>query len=227
MYIRIVYFVVTGFLKRLFFRRFPKSSFIGSKVQFFGLKNISIGERCTIGDGSVFTINDRSVVAKTLIIGDNTYIGRSNFFAVGKTIDIGPYCMFGNNCSIMCSDHKFDDPLMPYAMSGITLDKDIKIGANCWLGINVSIIGKVNIGHGCIIGANTVVTKDIPPFSIVVGNPFRVIKRFDFDNKRWVNAQQEINSVFFDETIYLEYLRNNFEKMPVAFHSSSYRFGDI
>lgn len=63
------------------------------------------------------------------------------------------------------------------------------IGDGSWLGKNVVVIGNVSIGKNCVIAANSVVTKDVPDYSIAAGIPARVIKRYDFDRKEWVKLQ--------------------------------------
>ncbi|MEQ7800904.1 acyltransferase [Pedobacter sp. ASV1-7] len=224
---KFLYLKVRGFLRRYLSQDISKSSFIGRNTQLLGIRNISIGENTTIGEGCTFTVNDRSLNYVTLKVGSNCFIGRNNFFAVGKRIEIGDYCIFGNNCSIMCSDHVFESPLVPYRMSGVTTEKKVKVGVNCWLGINVSILGNVTIGHGSIIGANTVITKDVPPFSIAVGNPFRIIKRFDFDQSKWISDDQIDDNRYFDEDFYLKYISSHFGSLSKAYHAASSQFGDI
>lgn len=63
------------------------------------------------------------------------------------------------------------------------------IRRDTWIGTNVSIIGNVNIGKHCVIGANSVVTHNIPDYSVAVGCPARVIKRYDFNQNKWVKVR--------------------------------------
>jgi acetyltransferase-like isoleucine patch superfamily enzyme len=216
-----------GELKLKFNRNISSKIFLGPNVQFFGLDNIIIKENCTIGENSLFTINNRSNKDIQLTIGSNVYIGRDNFITVGKSVYISEYCILGNNCSLICADKVFNSPLIPYAVSGITLEKSIIIGSNCWFGNDVSVIGNVKIGHGSIVGANTLVTKDIPPFSIVVGNPAKIIKTFNFDTNQWVKGEYQNNCKYMDEQEYLNYLKSNSGDTPLAFHSASSRLGHL
>ncbi|MEJ6981631.1 acyltransferase [Pedobacter sp. P351] len=202
------------------------SAFLAPKVQILGIDNISIGRNCTIGESTLFTINNRKNKDAQLIIGNNSYIGRDNFFSVGKLITVGEYCIFGNKCSFICSDHKFQDPLIPYAKSGNSFEKVIQIGVNCWLGHDVGIIGNIRIGHGSIIGAKALITKDIPPFSMVVGNPSKIIKRYNFEKGEWVRGNEIIESIFLDEQVYLQFLRSSGD-LPIAYHASSSYSGDL
>lgn len=65
--------------------------------------------------------------------------------------------------------------------------KEVHIGNNVWIGEFVSILPGVTIGDGSIIGSTSVVSKDIPAFSIAVGSPAKVIKTYDKDTNKWVN----------------------------------------
>ncbi len=216
-----------GVFKRTFSKSISKKCLFGSGVQFLGLDNILIKDNCTIGDNTYFTINNRKEKDIQLIISSNVYVGRDCFFSVGKSIFIGDYSIFGNKCSFICSDHRFDNPLIPYALSGNSFNKSIRVGVNCWFGYDVTVIGNVSIGHGSIIGAKTVVTKNIPPFSMVVGNPGRIVKTYDFDAQKWLVGKLEIHSEFIDEERYLKYLKDGGTQMPLLYHSASFKFGDL
>lgn len=95
---------------------------------------------------------------------------------------IGDDVLFGPNVSLLPPMHplRWQDRNVRKAADGSTYDyeygKPIVIGSNCWFGGNVTVLGGVTIGEGCVIGAGAVVTKDIPPHSVAVGNPARVIR---------------------------------------------------
>ena len=67
-------------------------------------------------------------------------------------------------------------------------ESKVIIGEGSWLGTNVVVVGKVSIGKHCVIGANSVVTKDIPDYSVAAGIPAKVIKKYDFEKKEWVRV---------------------------------------
>ena len=217
-----------GEYKLLKTKTISRKIFLGPNVQFFGLKNIEIKDNCTIGENSLFTINNRLTDDIQLIISKNVYIGRNNFITVGKSVFISEYCILGNNCSLICADKIFDSPLTPYAVSGITLEKSIAIGVNCWFGNDGSVIGNVRIGHGSIVGANALVTKDIPPFSMVIGNPAKIIKTFNFETNTWEKGVRTDNfSEYLDEQEYLKHLKSNSGATPLAHYSGSSRLGHL
>lgn len=203
------------------------NTYISKTAQLFGVRNMSFGNNCIIGDDSILTVNNRIQNIKQLRIYDNVYIGRNNFISVGGSISIGSYCIFGNNCSIICSDHNFNDPFVPYSLSGATFTKHINIGVNCWLGNNVTIIGNVNIGHGTVIGANTLVTKDIPPFSIVVGNPAYILKKYNTITNKWESNLNECPEPNISEIEYLNILSSKFKNINLSIHAASKKFGNL
>ena len=79
----------------------------------------------------------------------------------------------------------------PIIKQGVIQKNDVVIGSGSWIGENVSIIG-ASIGRNCVVGANSVVTKDIPDFSVAAGVPARIIKKFDFKTCRWVSLKNEV-----------------------------------
>ena len=100
------------------------------------------------------------------------------------SVTIGDYVFIGPNVSIYTPLHPFlEDERRPYYMKdkGYVSDdeygKPVTIGSNCWIGGSVTILPGVTIGEGCVIGAGSVVTRDIPPHSLAVGNPCRVIRK--------------------------------------------------
>jgi acetyltransferase-like isoleucine patch superfamily enzyme len=109
-------------------------------------------------------------------------IGRGTFLNIGVMVaalglvEIGDHCMFANGCFVTDADHRVDDPSRPITWQGFVSKGPTRIGDNVWCGANVVVTSGVTIGERCVIGANSVVTTDIPPFSIAAGAPARVIR---------------------------------------------------
>jgi hypothetical protein len=114
-----------------------------------------------------------------------------------------------------------------YMVSGITPDADIYVGTNCFFGYGAQVLGNVRIGHGCVIGAGAVVRSDIPPFSLVVGSPARVIKRFDFFVNKWVPWPCENFAEGPAETEYTEHLRQQHGFVIQAISIAASSFGNL
>ncbi len=118
--------------------------------------------------------------AGNLRIGENTYLQSGcilNPF-VGS-ITIGANCMIAARCSFTPYQHGFADIHRPMREQPLTSRGDIVIEDDVWLGLNVSVMDGVTIGKGTIIGAGSVVTKDIPPYVIAAGVPARIIRKRD------------------------------------------------
>jgi len=172
--------------------------------QYLDLSDCLIDKGCGIPRGCVFT--------NEIHIGRGTTFGECNF--INGPIRIGRYCQFGMNVATFTINHPisflttyinqriFDGEL--YKNKTIP-EKGIVIGDGVWLGHGVIILPEVTIGNGAIIGAGSVVTKDIPAYAIAAGNPAKVI-RYRFAE----NIQKEIEELRWTEM-------NNIEMKRVKF----------
>jgi acetyltransferase-like isoleucine patch superfamily enzyme len=116
-----------------------------------------------------------------LTVGPKTFIG-FNFVVLDTCrVTIGARVLIGPNVSIFTASHPLD-PAERNGVDGPECGKDIQIGDDCWIGGNVTILPGVVIGRGCTIGAASVVTKSVAPFTLVAGNPARFIKNL---NSAW------------------------------------------
>ena len=101
--------------------------------------------------------------------------------AAAELVEIGDHCMFANGCFITDASHRFDDRHRPVPWQGFTTKGPTRIGDNVWCGAHVVITSGVTIGERCVIGANSVVTKDIPAFSVAAGAPARVLRTVEYE----------------------------------------------
>jgi galactoside O-acetyltransferase len=108
-------------------------------------------------------------------IDTETFIAPNVCIAGPGNIKIGKRCMIAAHSGIYANNHNFTDPTLPIKYQGVTC-KGIVIEDDCWLGHGVTVLDGVTIGKGSVIGAGAVVNKDIPPFSVAVGVPARVIR---------------------------------------------------
>ncbi len=113
-------------------------------------------------------------------IGSGTFLNQGVMVASAELVEIGDHCMFANGCFISDAAHRFDDPDRPVTWQGFTSKGPTRVGDNVWCGAHVVITSGVTIGERCVIGANSVVTKDIPPFSIAAGAPAKVLRAIDY-----------------------------------------------
>ncbi len=186
----------------------PKTDFpwayLDPTVQITGAAWVEIGEGAVVGEHSWLNVNKRNGDEKSLSIGRFTFVGRRAFFTCGDRISIGPYCVLGPDCHFVGASHVFSDPFMPYLVTGVTDDGVIRVGANCFLGARATFLADCEVGYGSVIGAAAVVRGTIPPLSIAVGNPARVIRRFDMSKSQWVGADDiSSDAVFPTEENYI------------------------
>jgi acetyltransferase-like isoleucine patch superfamily enzyme len=113
-------------------------------------------------------------------IGAGTFLNLGVMIAAVELVEIGDHCMFANGCFVTDGSHRFDDPDKPVPWQGFTTKGPTRIHDNVWCGANVVVTSGVTIGERCVIGANSVVTRDIPPFSIAAGVPARVIGTVEY-----------------------------------------------
>jgi len=151
---------------------------------------ISIGDNVTIGRNAELFVHpeDRETKEAIIEIGDNVHIGTYNIIGarskivIEENVLLGPYVLIGDH------SHAYENIEVPIKFQGVTDPRPVRIGRDGWIGANVFVLPSVTIGRHVVIGANSVVNRDIPPYSVAVGAPARVIKRYDFESKQWVKV---------------------------------------
>ena len=153
--------------------RVPLSVRLHGKVHIRGGGHIALGEGITLF-GSVVPLELFSHQGAHLVIGDHTFINYGSSISAHKLVQIGHYCLLGHYTFILDNDHH---DLRQHHM--LPPSAPVVIGDHVWIGSHVSILPGVHIGSFAAIGAGSVVTKDIPPYSLAVGNPARVVRSLD------------------------------------------------
>lgn len=136
--------------------------------------------------GAYSTIEEYTIVDNgvgDVIIGDYTRIGL-RCTIIGPA-HIGHHVILAQNIVVSGLNHRYEDTQLPIHQQGVTATLT-QIGSDSWIGANSVITAGINIGKHVVIGAGSVVTKDIPDYSIAVGNPARVIKKYDFESGKWL-----------------------------------------
>ena len=110
-----------------------------------------------------------------LVMGDHSSIGPYGFVGCSGKITIGKNVMFGPKCSLFAENHNFSDTKTSIKSQGVN-QKGITVEDDCWIGSNVTILDGVTIGKGSVIGAGTLITKDVPAGSVVIDKRTKVIK---------------------------------------------------
>ena len=127
-----------------------------------------MGEKVNIEKGAKFGIGDNVEIGSYSGLGKNCLIS--------GPVRIGKYVMIGPDVMLFARSHQFDSADVPMALQGEGKPRAVVIGDDVWIGARAIILPGVTIGQGAVVGAGAVVTKEVPPFSVVGGNPAKVIK---------------------------------------------------
>lgn len=164
------------------FNNIGKNSSIGNDISIVGERYITIGNNFAAGKSiSLWAWKTNEDKTPQIIIKDN--VGINDFCAIScaNKVEIGSGCLFGTNAFVTDNFHGKNDNLDELKISPIKREifykGEVIIGNNVWIGRNVCIMPNVKIGDGAIIGANSVVTHDIPEYCVAVGSPAKVVKR--------------------------------------------------
>ncbi len=140
--------------------------------RFYFRKRIKMGTKVIISEMVTLKFPER------ISIGNRSFLGKGTFIQGSGTVDIGEDVLIGPYCKIWSSNHAFSTTKKPINQQGHTF-KNVTIGSDVWLGTGVIVLSGCKIGNGSIIAAGSVVTKDVPEYVIVGGNPAHVIKERD------------------------------------------------
>jgi acetyltransferase-like isoleucine patch superfamily enzyme len=194
-----IFQLIRGFFVKIFVKKASGFIFVGKKTQLRFKSKITFGRSVFIGDyveinalsrKGVVIGNNVSILKNTIIectgvirnlgegltIGNNVGIAQNCFIQVRGEVKIGDNVIFGPNVSIFSENHNFDDPELPISVQGETR-KGVTIENGVWIGTRSVILDGTNVGKNSIVAAGSIVTKDVPPYSIVGGVPAQIIKQ--------------------------------------------------
>lgn len=169
--------------------------YIGANVKIENPQYISLGDNVSIGDGSTLiargeggiTLSDGVRVQERVYLDterpdgyinveDNVYIGTGTTLFGHCGLEIGSHSLLAQNITITPYSHIFEDKDRYICEQGGHTRK-VTIGRDCYLGMRVTVLYSADIGEGSVVGSGSVVVKPLPPYSVAVGNPARVIRR--------------------------------------------------
>jgi acetyltransferase-like isoleucine patch superfamily enzyme len=171
-----------------FFARFGARSRILRPIRIDGSSHIAIGAGVFINNFAwIETIHTGSVTPR-LAIHDGVYIGNSAHIIATQSIEIGRDVLIADRVYIADYIHGYEDVTRPIKVQELVLRRPVGIGNGSWIGENVVILG-AKIGRNCVIGANAVVSSDIPDFCVAVGAPARVVRHWNPDRMQWEKGE--------------------------------------
>jgi acetyltransferase-like isoleucine patch superfamily enzyme len=126
-----------------------------------------------------------------IVIDDNCTLGARSMISAKNSVHIERNVIFATSVLIQDHNHAYEDITLPIRDQGVTPGGRIRIEEGCWIGQGAAIVcneGELVVGRNSVIGANSLVTKSVPPYSVIVGNPGRVARRFDVARGVWVGG---------------------------------------
>jgi acetyltransferase-like isoleucine patch superfamily enzyme len=155
------------------------SSHVGfsARIDVFPFNNFTLGEHSIVEDFAAINNGVGDV-----LIGHHVGVGLSN--TIIGPVTLGNYVMMAQNIVLSGLNHGYEDITSPPRTQKV-VTKQITINDNVWIGANCVVTAGVTIGKHAVIGAGSVVTKNIPEYSVAVGNPARVIKKYNFETGSW------------------------------------------
>ena len=164
---------------------------IGKECTIIGKKNMIIGEECFFGAGTELVTLDSHFTQKlnpSLVIGNHVRMTTRCRVTCAGNMTIGNDVLMAPEVFITDHNHGMDPTFSGgYSPQPLSV-KDVNIGEGVWLGQRACVLPGVTIGAHSIIGANSVVTHDIPPYVIAVGSPAKNVKKWDVEKKKWARS---------------------------------------
>lgn len=167
------------------FKYLAPNAIILKYLRLDGKSNISIGERVIVQRMTWLAAVPLTGSSEcSLKIGAGSVIGNFNHIYATGRITIGEQVLTADKVYISDNMHGYQNPDLPVMAQPVQQLRPVTIGDGSWLGENVCVIG-ASIGCHCVIGANSVVTHDIPDYSVAVGVPAKIIKKYNHKTKQW------------------------------------------
>lgn len=157
-----------------------RTSVIKIPYKIWNASRLQVGKNVFISENAYFAITvSKQISTNSLIvkIGDGTCIGGRFFVAACNSVLIGEKVLISENVTIVDHNHGFDDRKRPIIEQPLTSKGPVSIGNGSFIGVNAVILPGIRIGENAVIAASAVVTHDVPSFTIVAGNPAKIIKR--------------------------------------------------
>lgn len=177
-----------GWIYRLLFRSMGSTTFVSPFIQSVGLDCVSLGSRSRISRNTRLLAlkgYGTQLFSPHISIGDNVSIGFGCTLSCVNQLEIGHDVTIGDNVYIADSHHDYSNPALG-VLDQPLLPGRITIGRGAWVGYGAFIAGDVSVGERSVVGANSVVTRSVPAYTVVAGVPARAVKRFDPETGQWV-----------------------------------------
>lgn len=176
-----IFWTIRALLYSLVFKKIGFPSYIGKPVFLYGVNKISLGKKVRIFPMSRMEVHGRN---SKIIIEDNVAIGQNFHIISGGILVIETGTIIAPNVFVNNLDNDYSEIGVSY-LKQKEIVKETRIGKNCFIGIGSTIHAGTVLGEQCLVGSNSVVKGVFKDYSVIVGNPCKVIKRYDIDDKKW------------------------------------------
>jgi acetyltransferase-like isoleucine patch superfamily enzyme len=190
-----LFWILRGIFYKPFFGRFSLPSYIGRPIFISNFKRIFIAERVRIFPGARIEVLDANA---SIVFEGNTSIGQNLHIISGggQMLKIGKNSTLSANVFITNVDHKYCE-INKHILEQPLVSVNTSVGENCFIGYGAVLQAGTILGNQCIVGANTVVRGKFPSYSVIVGAPAKIVKRYDSQLKIWKKTNTK--GEFFDE----------------------------
>jgi acetyltransferase-like isoleucine patch superfamily enzyme len=176
------FWILRALIYKPFFKKIKFPSYIGKPIFLLGSNKISLGTRTRIYPMSRMEVHGKN---SEIIIENNVGIGQNFHIISGGKLEIGSGTTIAPNVFISNMDNDYREIGKPI-LEQREIVNETKIGKNCFIGYGAVIQSGTVLGEQCIVGAGSIVKGKFPPFSVIVGNPAKIIKRYDEIKKSWL-----------------------------------------
>jgi acetyltransferase-like isoleucine patch superfamily enzyme len=169
------------------FQRFGSGSIIAPPARVDSPECIDIGDDVILLEQAWLAVFPQpGLPAPRLTIGDHTRIGRAAHIACIGEVTIGPEVLTSDYIYIADTYHSYENPAVPIGAQPMAEPKPVRIERGAFLGIRSVVLRGVTVGENAYVAAGAVVVDDVPPRTVVVGNPARIVRRYDAERREWV-----------------------------------------
>jgi len=166
---------------------------IGARLRVHGPERIRVEDDVVLADDVALQALESypwasppQAFAPDIVLKRGCFINSGARISCARRVVVGADTMIAVGCFIADNNHAYADPDRSVKAQPLQTPGEVVIGDDCWLGANVCVVGNVHIGRHCVVGANSVVTGDLPEYSVAVGAPARVVRRYDPGRRAWL-----------------------------------------
>lgn len=181
---------LTNLRNRFRFAEYGRDVFIHPKAVISRPEYMVVGDGCRIGAYASIYLHplEKGHKGPLLVLGKGVFVGIRSVISAHYRVELRDHVLLGPNVVIADAHHRYEDVTVPIRKAGMTEKSFVVIEEEVWIGFNSCIFRGVNVGRHSVVGANSVVNADVPPYSVVVGSPARVVRWFDHKIGQWVDC---------------------------------------